>query len=235
VTEIAAQNLDGIALLASLTPEARRSIKQKCRWHNFQTHQQIFDQRSNSRDVYFVVKGRVRVVNYSAAGKEISFADIGEGGHFGELAALDGQPRSANVIAESKTLVAVVSLEAFSELVTEHPKVAMLVMRRLAQIVRQADERIMDLSTLAANNRVHGELLRLANEYMADENSAVIAPPPTQADVASRVSAARETVARVFGDLARSGIIERKDKALHIHDVPRLSQLVQQVRGTLRG
>ncbi|MFZ9133563.1 MAG: aminoacyl-tRNA hydrolase, partial [Gemmobacter sp.] len=69
----------------------------------------IIDRESESRDVYFVVDGRARVVNFSLSGGEISFDDIENGGVFGELAALDGQPRSATIVALTDTLVASIS------------------------------------------------------------------------------------------------------------------------------
>jgi CRP-like cAMP-binding protein len=119
----------------------------------------------------------------------------------------------------------------FLNLLSEHPNIALQVMMRLARIVRTADERIMDLSTLAAHNRVHAELLRQARIYIVDGGSARIEPVPVHSDIASRVSTTRETVARVLNDLARRGIVERTKDALLIHDLGRLRNMVQEVRG----
>lgn len=104
-------------------------------------------------------------------------------------------------------------------------------MVRLARIVRSADERIMDLSTLAAINRVQAELLRQARAEEADGNAAVIEPIPIHSDIASRVSTTRETVARVLNDLARKGIVKRTRGGLMIRDLDRLRQMVEDVRG----
>ena len=104
-------------------------------------------------------------------------------------------------------------------------------MTRLAQIVRSATDRIMDLSTLAANNRVHAELLRLARAGMKGENKAVIRPIPVHGDIASRISTTRETVARVLNDLARQGVVTRTKDSLLVNDVERLGDLVEEVRG----
>jgi CRP-like cAMP-binding protein len=113
----------------------------------------------------------------------------------------------------------------------KHPKMALSVMKRLAGIVRTADDRIMDLSTLAAHNRVHAELLRQARNHMTNRNAAQIEPIPVHGNLASRVSTTRETVARVLNDLARKGIVERTRNALLIHNVDRLRDIVQEVRG----
>ena len=104
-------------------------------------------------------------------------------------------------------------------------------MERLASMVRHSTERIMDLSTLAANNRVQAELLREARTNMKGENQAEISPIPVHGDIASRVSTTRETVARVLGDLARQGVVERTKDTLIIRDVAQLARMVEDGRG----
>ncbi len=89
----------------------------------------------------------------------------------------------------------------------------------------------MDLSTLAANNRVHADLLRLARANPDGENQAVISPIPVHGDVASRVSTTRETVARVMNDLARQNLVKREKNKLVVLDVEALEDIVEEVKG----
>ena len=112
-----------------------------------------------------------------------------------------------------------------------HPAIALKLMKHLAHLVRVSTTRIMDLSTLGANNRIHADLLRLARKLSDDDMTASISPIPVHGDVASRVSSTRETVARVMNDLARKGIVERQKEALLIKDLPRLEEMVEDVRG----
>lgn len=221
------RTLAGISLLRNLPDGERRAIESRCCWRRFAPHEQIIDCDSDTRDVFFVVNGRVRVVNYSVSGREISFVDIGPGGYFGELAAIDGQPRSANVIARERTLTASLAPRHFIKLLTDHPAVSIAVMRALAGMIRQASRRIMDLSTLGAHNRVQAEVLRLAKEMAPTGNTAAIRPKPLHVDIASRVSTTRETVARVLGDLNRSGLLRRDGDALIVLDLDRLSEMVE--------
>jgi CRP-like cAMP-binding protein len=229
--ETPAASLDTVRLLASLTPAERAAIARQCRWRRYAAEEQIIDQMSDTRDVCLIVEGRVQVVLYSMSGREITFDDVEAGGHFGELAAIDGQPRSASVIALTDTLVAFMSPRLFQDIVTSHPKIALNVMQRLAAIVRSNTGRIMDLSTLGANNRVHAELLRLAKATLKPDNTAEITPIPIHGDIASRVSTTRETVARVLSDLTRQGIIEKRGHSLMVLDYERLEQMVDEVRG----
>ena len=94
-------------------------------------------------------------------------------------------------------------------------------------MVRAADERIMDLSTLSAINRVHAELLRLAVIDDDDDNMAIITPILTHSDIAARASTTRETVSRVLSNLARIRVLEREQKALKVLDVDRLSNMIE--------
>ena len=217
--------------LESLSDSARSALEQRARWVRYTTNDTIIDRETESRDVYFVVEGRVRVVNFSISGREITFDEMEPGGVFGELAALDGMPRSAAVVALTDTLVASISPDTFLNLLRDHPDLAIGVMQELAKIVRTSTERIMDLSTLGAHNRVHSEILREARAHAEeDANTARISPIPVHADIAARVSTTRETVARVLSDLTRQGLLKREKDALAILDLERLEDLVEEVR-----
>lgn len=231
-----AHNLAGIGLFKQLPAAERQAIERRCRWHTYAESEQIIDRENDSQDVFFVVAGLTRVVNYSPGGREVSFDEIGEGGVFGELAAIDGRPRSAAVIARTETLTASLSAQAFREVLDSSPSVANALLRRLAAVIRDSTDRIMDLSTLGAHNRIYAELLREAHEadpkaFEHGVNQARIHPMPVHSAIAARVSTARETVARVLGDLTRKHILEREPDALRILDVNRLTEMVKEFRG----
>lgn len=223
--------LTDLRLLRSLDCEALAALERYGVYRRYSPLEQIIDRDSRTTDVYFIVRGRARIVNYSVSGREVAFDDLQTGDHFGELAALDDGPRSANVMALVESLIFALPQRTFRNVLSTHPPIAMEVMARLAGIVRAADERIMDLSTLAAHNRVQAELLRQVRRPVADTNRGRISPIPVHSDIASRVSTTRETVARVLNDLARRGVVERTKHALVIHDIAMLETLVEDVRG----
>jgi CRP/FNR family cyclic AMP-dependent transcriptional regulator len=231
VSETATGTLAGVNLLSPLTPAERQAVERRCRWRRFSAGEQIIDRETESTDVYFVVQGSVRVVNYALSGREVSFDDIESGGYFGELAAIDGAPRSANIVAITDTVTASLAAAAFLEAVTSHPQVACALLNRLAKVIRQSTGRIMDLSTLGAHNRIHAEVLREATESGINGNSATIRPIPLHHDIAARASTTRETVARVLNDLARQRVVRRDADALVVVDVARLSKMVHEFRG----
>ena len=147
------------------------------------------------------------------------------------MGAIDGQPRSANVVALEDMLVARMSRSNFLELISHQPSIILKILHGLVKIVRISNNRIMDLSTVGANNRVHAEILRLVEIGEVSENTAVVRPVPIHGDIASRVSTTRETVNRVFSDLTRKGLIKRNKNELLVLDISRLKRMVELVRG----
>jgi len=224
------RSLAGIALLEGLEPRRLVDLELRCRWHRWDPGATIIDRQSEARDVYFVVAGQVRVVNFLPAGREIAFDEVAAGGHFGDLPALDGAPRSATVAALGETRTASIAPQTFLALLRDNPDIALRVTQGLPRIVHTATDRIMELSTLGAHNRVHAEILREARAAMTGDNTAAITPIPVHRDIAARASTTRETVARVLGNLSRQKLVTRERDALAVSDVAKLARLVEAVR-----
>jgi len=220
-----AASLDGIELLRPLSSEARAALARRCSWRSFRQGEEILARDSDSTDVLFICEGRVRVVNYSASGREVAYAVIPAGGHVGELSAIDGKPRSASVVALEDCRIAFLPASALMELVETNPPVATELLRGLARVIRDNDERITELATVGAMQRVYRELLRLAEPDPANPGGLVILKLPTQENLAAQIGTTRETVARVLAQLARAKITQRRSRTLIIHDQEQLEAL----------
>jgi CRP-like cAMP-binding protein len=223
--------LRSIELLQGLAPEKLEAVARQCVWRNYEAGKRIISRKAGDRDVYLLVAGRVRITTYSQGGRQVTFRDIAAGELFGEVAALDEQPRSADVIALEPALLASLTPAAFRRLLAEEPVLGHRVMTRLACLVRSLSERVIDLSTLGVQNRIHAEILRLAREAGVARNRARLDPGPKHADIASQVSTYREQVTRELSALARAGILEKDAAALVVCDVARLEKMVEEVRG----
>ena len=220
--------LGGIELLSGLDGETLRELETQCGWHEFAANQTVLDRNDQEKhDIYFVIEGTVRIVNYSPEGREIAFANVRQGGHFGELAALTDEPRSASVVAVSDCRLASVGPDVLKRLLLVYPELGLQLIVRLADIIRRSDQRIMNLSTLSAVQRVHVELLHLAKRDVVAPENWVVRPVPTQSDIASRTSTTRETVSRAMNQLAVAGVVERKGKSLYVRDRDRLAELAK--------
>ncbi|MCC6469033.1 MAG: Crp/Fnr family transcriptional regulator [Alphaproteobacteria bacterium] len=199
-------------------------------WRTYRRGQQVFDQESDNKDVFFVAEGRVRVTIFSSTGREVSFRDLPAGASFGELSAIDGQPRSASVVALSPAVLASLPRDRFWALLRRQHGVTERLLKNLATLVRNLSERVVDYGTLPVQNRIQAELVRMAREAGVQKNRAVLAPVPRHADIASRVATNREAVARELSRLARAGILERDRSGLVVNDVAALSAMIEKVR-----
>ncbi len=220
------RSLSGIELFEGLAPEEIARLEARCRWRRYRTGERVLDSGSASRDVYFVASGAVSIVNFSLSGKEVTLATAKSGSYFGELAAIDNQPRSASVVAVDSSLVAIMPPQTFLDLLQSRAEVTFRVAKRLAEIVRLSDQRIMELSTLAATQRVYAELLRMAEPDSAVPDLWVIRPLPPLREIASRVSTTRETAARALAQLYPSGLVRRKGRSLYLMDRAGLQQAI---------
>ena len=222
--------LRGIGLFKGLSDDRLDAIARSCVFRNFAAGAQIVSRSAQDCDVYLLVSGKVRVTTYSAAGRQVTFRDCVPGEFFGEVAAIDGMPRSADVVALEGALLACMRAADFRRLLRDEPVVAERVLQRLAGLVRRLSERVIDLSTLGVHHRIHSELLRLAREAGVARNASRIDPAPKHAELASQVSTTREQVTRELSALAKAGLLARDARALVVRDVDRLRRMVEEVQ-----
>jgi CRP/FNR family cyclic AMP-dependent transcriptional regulator len=229
-TQDIGRRLGEFALFADLEESERKSIEQRCHKRTYAKSETILDKGSQSREVFFVLKGAVSVITFSPAGREVTLASVKAGDFFGELAAIDGQPRSASVSAIEKTEIAIMAPDLFNELVRNRALVSFRLLERLARMVRASGLRILELSTLQAAQRVYAELLRMAQPDAAVPGLWVVRPLPPMHEIASMTSTTRETVNRAVSQLYPSGLLKRKGRNLYIMERNKLEDIVQSLQ-----
>ena len=218
------RTLSGIGLFEDLDEAERHRLESRCTWRRYASGETVLERGSESSEVLFIIDGAVNILNISLSGREVAYATLRAGDCFGELAAIDGKPRSASVVATEKTLVAVLASEEFLTVLKEHVEVTFKVLQRLTSMVRMGDVRIMELSTLAATQRVYAEILRMAKPDAAVPGRWVIHPLPPLREIASRIGTTRETVARALSLLYPTGMVRRTGKSLYILDRDKLEE-----------
>jgi len=218
--------LDGIDILAGLTPEGRRMLSGRCTWRDFKPHQLILGHQEDSRTVLFLTAGKAYATIFSENGKQVTFIDINAGGMFGEWSAIDGKPRSASVEAVTRCTTAVMSQELFWEVLRTEPTVVAAVLKRLVRRLREMSDKEVESATLPVAKRIAAELLRLAEPVKTEVGNAVLFPAPTNTDIAARVATTRETVNRVLREMMEAGTIEKHGRTLVIPVVEKLRRLV---------
>jgi CRP-like cAMP-binding protein len=224
-------SLAGIRLFAGLPREALARIEPQCSWRYYDSDTSIIAYQDASDDVFFIVEGEAHVTIYSLSGRAVSFRELDPGEMFGEYPAIDGGSRSASVEAKTSCLVASMSASEFRALLQSEPTVADALIRQLVATIRRLTTRVYEFSTLAVNNRIQAEILRLANLAPRDGDGAHIVPAPTHQEIASHISTHREAVTRELTRLSKIGIVERHANTLLIRDPDRLALLVHEATG----
>jgi CRP-like cAMP-binding protein len=223
--------LKGVPVLAMLSEPALEQVAGICKWHQRNAEEELVSYADPSTDVFFLTAGSARVVFYSPGGKAVVFVDLKAGAMFGELAAIDRAPRSASVVALERCTIASLTAQEFEGLLAREPSVALAALRHLTAEVRRLTERVLEFSTLAVQNRIHAELLRLGTEARLPEGGeALLTPAPSLADIANRISTHREAVSRELTRLASLGVLRRVRNGLRITDMERLERMVREAK-----
>jgi CRP-like cAMP-binding protein len=176
-------------------------------------------------DSLFIVReGRVKVVLVAEDGREVILGILGVGDHFGELALIDDQPRSAHVIAMEESTLLVLRRDDFRKRVEASPSVAWSLLAELSRRLRRADGKIGSLVLLDVPGRIARMLLDAAD----DGGSAMIEKPLTHQTIAHLIGASRETVSRAMREFQDSGWITTERRRIRLTDRPALEKRSQQ-------
>jgi len=183
----------------------------------FESGNLIFLEESEGKNLFFVVEGSVKVTRLSKDGREVILAMLNAGDFFGEMSLLDGEARSANVIALEKTEVLSLNRDDFLVVLHDYPKIAIQLLKEMTSRLRKSDRQIVSLSLSDAEKRIALCIVRFADEQGFIKNGQVTIPKiPIQQDIANMAGTSRETVSRAMSLLTEEKYIERNGKELKI-------------------
>lgn len=222
------ENLCDIPLFSSLDRGEGERLGKSCLWKDYDEHELIIDVDEESADVRFVISGSVRVINRFSVGKEVILGEMEPGQFFGELAAIDGETRSANITTLYKSRICIVPQKLFLGLLEKSPEINLNVLRVLSKRIRTLNMRLAEQSFLQAKHRLYAELIRLSKPRLGHEGQRSISPPPTQKELAERIGTRREVVSRELNSLQKQGYFEKTRGALVLKDVAELQRRISE-------
>ena len=222
------ENLRDIPLFDSLSEEEGERLGKSCLWKDYDAHELVIDIDEETTDVRFVVSGLVRIINRFSIGKEVILGEMEPGHFFGEIAAIDGNTRSANVTTLYKSRICIVPQRLFLDLLATHHDISLKVMKVLVQRIRTLNVRLAEQSFLQAKHRLYAELIRLSKPRMGHEGQRSVSPPPTQKELAERIGTRREVVSRELNALQKQGCFEKTRGALVLKDVAELQRRISE-------
>jgi CRP-like cAMP-binding protein len=219
-------NLCNIPFFSSLDEKLGEEYAKQCIWKEYDENELVIDIDEETSDVRFVISGLVRIISRLSIGKEVILGEMGPGDFFGELAAIDGQTRSANVTTLYKSRLCIIPKNTFLKIITSSPELNLDVMKVLTNRIRMLNMRLAEQSFLQAKHRIYAELLRLSKPRSGHEGQRSISPPPTQREIADRIGTRREVVSRELNALHKEGIFEKTKGALVIKNVAELQKRI---------
>lgn len=168
--------------------------------------------------LFLIADGQVKVAVSGEDGREVILSVLSAGGFFGDMALLDDEPRSANVIAMTDASLWQLRRDDFRARLRTSPELAVAMLRELSRRLRRADETIASMALLDVNGRIAHLLLDMAR----DEGGARITRKLTHATIAQMVGASRETVSRTMRSLAIQGTIVMNRREIILKDPDQL-------------
>jgi CRP-like cAMP-binding protein len=200
--------LRGITLFTHLTDSEADAVIALMREVKAAKGEVIVSQGNEGGRLYLIVEGAVRVSRVGKTGREVTVAVLREGNFVGEMSLLDGQPRSADVIATKESRLLVLDRESFLRKVLPLPGIAKKVLAELSKRIRAANQSIEHLALGSVADRLFHLLGHAARRYTIKDGRAVIARGPTHQEMADMVGSSREAVSRTLAAMAEEGLIE---------------------------
>jgi CRP/FNR family transcriptional regulator, cyclic AMP receptor protein len=173
--------------------------------------------------LYVLRQGRAKVVLIGEDGREVILGVLEPGAHFGELALIDDQPRSAHVIAMEDSQLLILRREDFRRRVEANPSVAWALLTELSRRLRRADQKIGGLVLLDVPGRISRLLLDLSSE----STNGTIDKPLTHQTIAQMIGASRETVSRAMKEFQQEGLIRVERRRIAVANRDALEKRAQ--------
>jgi CRP/FNR family transcriptional regulator, cyclic AMP receptor protein len=222
--------LDGAAstFWDRLSPAEQAAVTAAATRSGFPAGAVICGQGEESKQVYVVLSGQVKVIAGSAAGHGVVLAVCGPGEIIGELSAIDGRPRSATMTAVDAVEVLLIPAVRLPALCDAHPRIAWSLLQVIARRLRDTDQQRAEYGGGTTTQRLVTLLLDLASQWGRQTPAGVhIVTPATQRELAETASASRESMARVLRELREAGVVTTGRGWITIHRIDELRRLAR--------
>lgn len=222
--------LGEVPLFAELPPATLERLARESRVRDFPRGQVLCSEGDPGDSLLVLEGGRVRISRYSAGGQEVVLAAVEAPAAFGELALIDGAPRSATIVAQTAVRVRVLGRDAVQALIAREPSVAMGLLRAVTGMVRATNERLADVLSLDVPGRLAKWLLGRAETHGAARPEGVSVPlGMSQGELAAELGTTRVSVNKALKgfeargallvDLERDAVVLLRPEELRAHTV----------------
>ena len=211
--------LKNVNIFSHLSDEKINEIKKYFTLREYPKGSMIILEEEYGDVVFLVKKGTVKITRVNDEGKEVILSLMGENDMVGEMSVIDGESRSANVLAQENCELYAIRSEDFLRLLKENFEISFLLMGELANRIRKSDQHIEALSLSDAEHRIGVSILNLAEELgVIVKGKVTIDNLPFQQDIANMSGTSRETVSRILKLFEDRNMLIKKGHKLMIPD-----------------
>jgi len=206
-----------VPLFSGIPAEDRLALARAATVRTYRRGDVIVRQGQPGESFFVIVKGRVAVTILSPDGREVVLNTLGEGDHFGEMALVDDAPRSASVVAQERSELAILSREVFVDLLRSNFVLTRALLATLSRRLRRANATIEGLAALDVKSRLARYFRELAatRGKKAGGGWAVVVRP-SQREIADTIGSSRETVSRTMSQMAEQQLIVPKGRVIYV-------------------
>jgi CRP/FNR family cyclic AMP-dependent transcriptional regulator len=215
---ITAAEIAGCQLFSGLPAAGLTAVAARIRSRAYGRGAMIIEHGATDADVFILVEGQLLAKRFAANGQEFGYRRLPQFSYFGELAAIDGSPRSVSVIAVTDARLGIIAARDFQAIIDDWPALARTLLVDMAGRVRELSDRLFEASTVSVGGRVAAEVTRLALAAGVSGDGGVVADMPTHAELAAAIGGQRETVTRALNRLVDAGIVVKEGRRLIICD-----------------
>lgn len=217
-----------VPLFSDLNEKVLMHLASVAQEKDYEKDQHILHQEQVGDNFFIIESGSVKVTRLAEDGREAVLAFLQAGDFFGELAILDGETRSANIITLSDCKIQTINRQEFLDLLDHHPKVATALLMELALRLRKTDMHLEYLTLSDAEGKIASILISLAEENGTYKMGDVtLGHMPMQQDIANMAGTTRETVSRMMKKLEEKDWLSRDGQKIIIKRYGKFKEIYQ--------
>jgi CRP/FNR family transcriptional regulator, cyclic AMP receptor protein len=216
---------DGVQWLEGLPARDSEALRALGAARRYSAGVVLFHHGDEPGSVLVLLEGRVKYLLPGPHGKEIILGFAGPGELVGEVAAIDGAPRSASVEAVDAVRALVLPRAAFERFLETHPVATLHLLRSIVGRLRRADAQRLEFAAYDVVGRVARRLVELCDQHSEPvEGGLLITLPISQDELAAWSASSREAVAKALRLLRRLGWVETHRRRILVRDVAALRE-----------
>jgi CRP/FNR family transcriptional regulator, cyclic AMP receptor protein len=215
------------ALLSKLSETEIDALLRYSRVECYPAGEEIFPKDSPGNCMMLVLCGSVRVSSISLSGKEIVLNIINAGQIVGEIAVLDGGPRTCDAVAMTDCELLVLNRRDLMPFLERHADICLMLIKILCERLRHTSEQVEDLVFRDVEQRIAKALLQLCERFgRPDGGGRVLELHLSQSELANIIGITRESVNKQLKAWQRAGFIDVAKEAVMIINPAALEQLI---------